>query len=85
MENKVISEQAKDITVGAKTLKATLKSYDQPIRKSEAHELYSILEIFDGENLWGQAIFPQQEFNELELNELFNLLESNPTAFKLSK
>ena len=85
MENKVISEHSKDVELGAKTLKATLKSYENPIRKSQSHELYSILEIFDGEILWGQAIFPQQDFNELELNELFNKLDSNPNAFKLAK
>jgi hypothetical protein len=85
MENKVISEQAKDITVDGKEMKVTLKSYEQPIRKSELIELYSILEIYDGDVLWGQAIFPQQEFNETELNELFSRLDSSPNAFKLPR
>jgi len=65
------------------SFKAVLKSYDEPIRKSEGVECYSRLEIFDGESLWGSMNFTRDNESPEEANKIFETLTDNPTLFQL--
>lgn len=82
MENKVISEYKIDLTIEGKELKAILKSYEEPIRKSDVTECYTRLEIFDGEDLWGSMNYSNPIEDEEEAAAIFGTIESNSKLFK---
>ena len=82
MENKVISEYKIDLTIEGKELKAVLKSYEEPIRKSEVAECYTRLEIFDGDDLWGSMNYSNPVGNEEEAAAIFSTIEPNSKLFK---
>ncbi len=83
MENKVISEYNKTITVDGKELKANLKSYDLPIRKSSGVECYSRIEIFDGEDYWGSMNFQFPIADEEEAESIFNSVIKQPKLYNV--
>lgn len=82
MENKVISEYKINLTIDGKELKAVLKSYEEPIRKSDVAECYTRLEIFDGEDLWGSMNYSNPVEDEEEATAIFGTIKPNSKLFK---
>lgn len=82
MENKVTHEYKINLTIEGKELKAVLKSYEEPIRKSEVTECYTRLEIFDGEDLWGSMNYSNPVEDEDEATAIFSTIEPNSKLFK---
>jgi len=81
-EPKPIATHTLNFDCSGKELKAVLKCYDEPIRKTESVECYSRLEIYDGEALWGSMNFTGSNESPEEANKIFETLTDNPSLFK---
>lgn len=81
MENKVTHEYEKTLTIDGKELKAVLKSYDLPIRKSDAVELFTRLEISEGDDYWGSMNFQFPVETQEEADSIFESVINNPKLY----
>jgi len=82
MENKIISEYKLDITVDGKELTAILRSYQEPIRKSDAVECFTRLEIWDKDDMWGSMNYANPIEDEEEATAIFGTIAPNAKLFK---
>ncbi len=82
MENKVIHEYAQDIIINGKTMQVSIKSYEQPIRKTESAECYTRLEIMDDGVQWGHMNFSDPVEDKEEAENIFLSVINNPKKYK---
>jgi len=83
MENKVTHEYTKELKINEVPLVAELKSYENPVRKSQSVECYTNLDIKCGNLLWGQMAFSNPTKTQEEADAIFEKLITNPELFKL--
>lgn len=79
-KNKIVFTQSKEINIKGVTVKAILRTYKEPIRKSDNLELYSRVEVFNGDIPIGGTSFEHIKTKRLA-EELFNNIEKKPEAF----
>lgn len=82
MENKVISEYTRDLNIEGKDLKAVIKAYEKPIRKTESNTCYVRLEIDDNGTLWGEMNWPAEDITNSESDAIFKDIVKNPDIYK---
>jgi len=83
MENKVTHEYTKELKINEVPLVAELKSYENPVRKSQSVECHTNLDIKCGNLLWGQMAFANPTSTQEEADTIFEKLITNPELFKL--
>ena len=83
MENQVEKEYKRELKIGGVPVVAEIKSYTEPIRKTETIECFTNVEIKCGDILWGQMAFPNPTQTQEEADVLFNAIVKDPEAFRL--
>ena len=82
MENEVISEYKREVTIDGKEMIATIRAYEKPIRKSEIGNCYVRLEIEHGDTLWGEMNWSAEDITSSESDAVFNDIIKQPDVYK---
>lgn len=82
MENKVTHKYQQEIIINGREMQVTIKSYEQPIRKTESLEFYTRLEIMDESVQWGHMNFSDPVEDDEAAEEMFLSVIANPKQYK---